>query len=98
MLGIIRNRAKRNQKNWHKKEEARLVGAAPDGPIPPTGQSGDCIAEVSALGLSQAPLAIIHQTVRVEHQTVWCDGQPTAINHISQLQRLDATPNSPVPV
>jgi hypothetical protein len=44
---------------------------------------------VVALGLDQAPLAIIHRTVCAERWTVQCDGQPTAKRHVSWLQRSD---------
>jgi hypothetical protein len=65
-----------------KKGEDGLVCVAPDGPVPPTGQSGARSDQVAALGKNQPSPAINHRTVHAKRRTIWCASQPTTSGHV----------------
>jgi hypothetical protein len=64
--------------NKKEKEESELDCVAPDGPVPPTRQSGVhrtiwCTVWPTAWSQEFQPVSvIIHRTVHAERRTVWC--------------------------
>jgi hypothetical protein len=92
------------KEGWHEKEEYNLVCAALEGPVPPTGQSGDRSVERATLRFSQAPSAIISQTVCAGHRTVRCEDSQRLSNmsvvangHVAQRRVRCPPTNSPMP-
>jgi hypothetical protein len=64
--GLYEVEPKGAQESWQEKEASGLVWVASDGPVPPTGQFGDCSTERVDLGKRQTPSTIIHRTVRAK--------------------------------
>jgi hypothetical protein len=77
--------------------------AAPDGPVPPTGQSGvhwtvPCTARPTLCSrVFLATSAIIHWAVRARRRTVRCTSCATTTCHVDQGQRSYGTLDRPVP-
>jgi hypothetical protein len=94
---------KETKEVWHKRNEVGLVWAAPDSPVPLTGQSSvhrTVRRPYDQSGHSQVYSGLIGYNSsddRAKNRTVRCDGQPMAISHVSRHQWSDCAPSSLVP-
>jgi hypothetical protein len=80
-----------------------LECAAPDDPVPPTGQSGvhrtvRCTVRPTLCSrVFLATSAIIHWKVCARRRTVWCTSRATTTCHVDQGQRSYGAPDRPMP-
>jgi hypothetical protein len=95
------NSSQKVQKKTRKKKEKGVLDCvAPDGPVPPTRQSGvhqtvQCMVRPTACSREFKPAsAIIHRTVRAEHRTVRCASRQRLAATLAEGQRSSGEPDS----